>query len=99
MTVRPTPASHFLPVDEGGPGDDSLVEQSGDSGGVTECMSPRAPATDDVAPEEVIEVAKQVRSENRLNRQTRKSGDQGRMTKKQRREWQKGLGSYRRSEG
>ena len=47
----------------------------------------------DTTPEEIREQAKLVRSENRLNRQHRKSGDQGRMTKKQRRDWRKGLGS------
>lgn len=47
----------------------------------------------DSTPEKVVEQAKLVRAENRLNRQHRKTGDQGRMTKKQRREWRKGLGS------
>ena len=49
----------------------------------------------DNTPEEVVEQAKVIRSENRINRQNRKSGDQGRMTKKQRRDWRKGLGSHK----
>lgn len=47
----------------------------------------------DSTPKETIEQAKLIRAENRVNRQHRKTGDQGRMTKKQRREWKKGLGS------
>jgi len=47
----------------------------------------------DHTPAEVLALAIEVAKENRINRQTRKSGDQGRMTKKQRREWRKGLGS------
>ena len=47
----------------------------------------------DTTPAEVLELAAQVRSDNRANRQLRKEGDQGRMTKKQRRDWRKGLGS------
>jgi ribosome-associated heat shock protein Hsp15 len=53
----------------------------------------------DNTPEEVVEQAKVVRSENRLNRIQRRDGDQGRMTKKQRRDWRKGLGSYRNKDG
>ena len=49
----------------------------------------------DNTPQEILDLAQQVRKENRENRQQRKSGDQGRMTKKQRRDWRKGLGSHR----
>lgn len=52
----------------------------------------------DSTPEEIVEQAKEVRKENRLNRMHRKEGDQGRMTKKQRRDWKKGLGSYKRGD-
>ncbi|MDB9742002.1 hypothetical protein OAB00_04055 [Akkermansiaceae bacterium] len=47
----------------------------------------------DHTPEEIIEQAKAIRAENAINKQHRKEGDQGRMTKKQRRDWNKGLGS------
>ncbi len=48
--------------------------------------------------EEVLLQAKSIRSENNLNKQHRKEGDQGRMTKKQRRDWRKGLGSNKDSD-
>jgi len=47
----------------------------------------------DHTPEEIKSEAAIHRKENQLNRTQRKSGDQGRMTKKQRRDWRKGLGS------
>lgn len=47
----------------------------------------------DHTPKEIVDQAKVIRSENLINRQHRKTGDQGRMTKKQRRDWRKGLGS------
>jgi len=55
-------------------------------------------AYEDSTPEEIVKLAKEVRSENKVNRQNRKEGDQGRMTKKQRRDWRKGLGSSKNSE-
>ncbi|MGJ8672793.1 RNA-binding S4 domain-containing protein [Rubritalea sp.] len=45
---------------------------------------------------DVLEEAKIKRSEKRANRILRKEGDQGRMTKKQMRDWKKGLQSYKR---
>lgn len=47
----------------------------------------------DKTSKEILEQAQAVRKENSLNRTQRKQGDQGRMTKKQRRDWKKGLGS------
>ena len=52
----------------------------------------------DSTPQEVVDMAQKVRAENRVNRQHRKSGDQGRMTKKQRRDWRRGLGSNKNAE-
>ncbi|WP_026292828.1 RNA-binding S4 domain-containing protein [Rubritalea marina] len=46
--------------------------------------------------EDTLKEAQEKRSEQRLNRQLRKQGDQGRMTKKQLRDWRKGLQSYKR---
>lgn len=49
----------------------------------------------DHTPAEILQQAEQIRKENLQNRQHRKEGDQGRMTKKQRRDWKKGLGSVK----
>lgn len=49
--------------------------------------------------EDVLEEAKQKRAEKREQRIHRKEGDQGRMTKKQLRDWKKGLQSYKRERG
>lgn len=49
--------------------------------------------------EDVLEEAKVKRAEKRENRIHRKEGDQGRMTKKQMRDWKKGLQSYKREQG
>jgi len=54
-----------------------------------------AEAYTDETPKDVIEEAKQVKKEKRINRLHRKEGDQGRMTKKQRRDWRKGLHSHK----
>ncbi|GAA5497604.1 heat shock protein 15 [Rubritalea halochordaticola] len=52
----------------------------------------------DHTPKETLERAKEVRAEKRLSRIQRKEGDQGRMTKKQRRDWKKGLFSHKRDQ-
>ncbi|MFC5050786.1 RNA-binding S4 domain-containing protein [Rubritalea spongiae] len=49
--------------------------------------------------DDVLEAAKIKRAEKRENRLHRKEGDQGRMTKKQMRDWKKGLQSYKRERG
>ena len=52
----------------------------------------------DHTPVEILEAAKKARAEQRQNRLHRKEGDQGRMTKKQRRDWRKGLHSEKTKE-
>lgn len=52
----------------------------------------------DHTPQETLEHAKEVRAEKKLQRLQRKEGDQGRMTKKQRRDWRKGLHSFKNTE-
>ena len=47
---------------------------------------------------DVLKEAQEKRSENRQNRLLRKEGDQGRMTKKQMRDWKKGLHSYKKQQ-
>lgn len=47
---------------------------------------------------DILEEANKKRAENRQNRLLRKEGDQGRMTKKQMRDWKKGLHSYRKQQ-
>lgn len=48
--------------------------------------------------EDTLKEAAAKRSEKRENRVLRKEGDQGRMTKKQMRDWKKGLQSYKRQQ-
>lgn len=48
--------------------------------------------------EDILKEAQQKRSEKRANRLLKKEGDQGRMTKKQMRDWKKGLQSYKRKQ-
>ena len=56
-------------------------------------------AYSDHTSEDSLKEAAQKRSANRENRLLRKEGDQGRMTKKQMRDWKKGLQSYKRERG
>lgn len=55
-------------------------------------------AYSDHTSEDTLKQAAQKSSENRENRLLRKEGDQGRMTKKQMRDWKKGLQSYKRKQ-
>jgi len=52
-------------------------------------------AYEETTPQEVIAQALEVAKINRSTRVSRKDGDQGRMTKKQRRDWKKGLYSQK----
>ncbi|MFC4992429.1 RNA-binding S4 domain-containing protein [Rubritalea tangerina] len=49
--------------------------------------------------EDTLKQAQEKRAEKRANRLLRKEGDQGRMTKKQMRDWKKGLHSYKKQQG
>lgn len=55
-------------------------------------------AYNDLTSEDTLKEAAIKRSEKRENRLHRKEGDQGRMTKKQMRDWKKGLQSYKRKQ-
>ena len=52
----------------------------------------------DLTSEDILKEAQQKRAEKRENRLLKKEGDQGRMTKKQMRDWKKGLQSYKRKQ-
>lgn len=53
----------------------------------------------DHTPEDVVAAAKKKRAEKQAARQLRKEGDQGRLTKKQRRLWQDGIHRFGEDEG